>query len=162
LKSKLFRSARISRSATIRLNGPIRKVFPLFGALEEKKWADGWSPVILYPASAKLREGMVFTTPATNRSETVYTWIVSKHQPESNYVEYIVSTANRTWVIAIRCSEVSRTQTKAHVRYTYTGLNHRGNELNKRAIKEMFARNLRDWEEAMNHFLDTGKTLRNR
>jgi hypothetical protein len=160
MDDKAFIAERLSKSATITLNGPIEEVFPLFGVIEEKKWADGWNPVVLYPISEKLEEGMVFTTQVQSHSETTYAWIVSKYQPENNLVEYIVSTANRYWMITIHCVASSDTETKATVRYTFTGLTALGNEINKHAIEKMYERNLEDWEEAINHYLKTGKALK--
>ncbi len=157
---KAFRAERLSKRAVLTLNGPIGKVFPLFGAIEEKKWADGWNPVVLYPTSEKLEEGMVFTTQAHGHGETAYAWIVSKYQPENHLIEYVVSTPNRYWVIAIQCVASSDTETKATVRYTFTGLTVLGNEINKVAVEKMYERNLEDWEVAINHYLTTGEALK--
>lgn len=44
----VFESARISRTSTITLNGPLGEVFPLFGPVREKEWAAGWEPRVLY------------------------------------------------------------------------------------------------------------------
>lgn len=157
-----FSAERVSRSATILLEGPIDTVFPLFGPVEESKWEDGWNPVILYPKSGELEEGMVFTSPARGYGEAQYAWIVSKYQAENHIIEYIVSTANRYWVIAVHCNDVSDEQTRATVRYTYTGLTSLGNDINRHAIEFMYRNNLKDWEEAINHYLRTGTTLKRR
>jgi hypothetical protein len=155
-----FTAERVSKSATIMLEGHIERVFPLFGPVKERKWAGGWNPVMLYPASGEVEEGMVFTTQGHGHGETVFAWIVSKYQAENHLTEYIVSTANRYWVITIRCIASSVAQTKATVSYTYTGLTPLGNEINKDAIEKMYERNLRDWEEAINHYLKTGEALK--
>jgi hypothetical protein len=160
MEGKTFKADRLSKSATITLNGPIERVYPLFGAIEEKKWADGWDSVVLYPTSGQIEEGMVFTTEGHGHGETTFAWIVSKYQPENHLIEYIVSTANRYWVITIQCIASSDTQTKAIIKYTFTGMTALGNEINKHAIEKMYARNLKDWEEAINHYLKTGKTLK--
>jgi hypothetical protein len=155
-----FTAERVSKSATIRLEGPIEKVFPLFGPVEEMKWADGWNPVVLYPASGYVEEGMVFTTQGHGHGETVFAWIVSKYQAENHVIEYIVSTANRYWVITVRCFASSVEQTKATISYTYTGLTPLGNEINKQAIEKIYKQNLKDWEEAINHYLKTGEAIK--
>jgi hypothetical protein len=155
-----FKAERLSRTATIILNGAVEKVFPLFGAIEEKKWADGWNPSVLYPKSEQIEEGMVFTTQGHGHGEDRFAWIVSRHQVEEHLIEYVVSTANRYWVIDIQCAAPSKDHTKATVRYTYTGLTVLGNEINSHAIKKMFERDLEDWAEAINHYLETGKVLK--
>jgi hypothetical protein len=43
--------------------------------------------------------------------------------------------------------------------YTYTGLTEHGNAINKLALGMMYRRNLKDWEEAINHYLETGQRL---
>lgn len=159
MRDEHFRSERISRTATITLNGDIETVFPLFGAIEEKKWAEGWNPFLIYPTSEKLEPGMVFVTEVNSEGESEYVWIVATYQPEGHRVEYIVSTANRIWVIAVECAALSAFGTEASVTYTFTGLNPRGNELNREHLERMFARNLADWEEAINYFLKTGKVM---
>jgi len=155
-----FISERISRTAEITLNSNIERVFPLFGPIEEKKWADGWNPVVLYPASEKLEEGMVFITPAQAGRESKYSWIVSGYQPEIHFVEYIVSTANRYWVIKIKCDSLSDTGTKATVTYTFTGMSSLGNRINKHALEQMYRMNLKDREDEINQYLKTGKMLK--
>jgi len=64
VNDQTFKAERVSKSASITLNGPIEKVFPSLVAVEEKKWADGWDPVVLYPESGHLEEGMTFITRA--------------------------------------------------------------------------------------------------
>ncbi|MCX6132362.1 MAG: hypothetical protein NTU47_01000 [Ignavibacteriales bacterium] len=141
------------------MNDAIALVFPLFGPIEEKKWADGWDPVALYPASGNLEEGMVFRTPGHEEHENQFFWIVSKYQPANFVVEYVVSTPNRYWVIHIQCAGVSEHETMATITYIYTGLNDLGNEINRQAIENMYKDNLSDWEEAINYYLKTGTTL---
>ncbi len=155
-----FKAERVTRTATISLRSGIDRVFPLFGAIKEKRWADGWNPVILYPASGDLEAGMVFVTEGSDADEPVYAWIVSAYQPQRHFVEYTVSTANRIWVITIRCGAPSALETEASVTYTFTGLNQLGNERNRSHIARMFAKNLVDWEEAINHYLSTGELLK--
>jgi len=155
-----FKAERVFRSASIVLHGPIDTVFLLFGPVEEEKWEDDWTPTILYPPSKEVEEGMVFTTQAHTRGETRFAWIVSKYQPDNHLVEYIVSTENRCWVIHIQCIAMSAIQTQALIKYTFTGLTPLGNEINKQSIEKMYERNLADWEEAINYYLSTGKTLK--
>ena len=43
--------------------------------------------------------------------------------------------------------------------YTYTGLTEKGNATNEKALETMYRRDLKDWEEAINHYLKTGERL---
>jgi hypothetical protein len=42
-------------------NGTADQVGPLFGADQERVWADDWNPAFVHPRPAADREGMVFT-----------------------------------------------------------------------------------------------------
>ena len=57
-----IKSQKISKTASIILNEKIEKVFSLFGAFEERKWAEGWNPVLIYPDSEIIEEGTTFKT----------------------------------------------------------------------------------------------------
>ena len=46
------------------------------------------------------------------------------------------------------------------ITYTFTGLTEEGNTHIAKHLARIFAHNLKDWEEAINYFLKTGKTFR--
>lgn len=149
---------RISRCAVITLNGPIEKVFPLFGPVMEKEWAEGWNPEIIYSSSGIVEEHMIFRTKAHHPSESYYTWVITQYDPDRYLIEYTVSTANRIWFIRVACKPEA-SKTIAEVCYTYTGLNETGNELNTKALEKMYTHDLKDWETAINYYLQYGKQL---
>jgi hypothetical protein len=156
-----FKPERISRQSTIVLNGPVEKIFPLFGPLREKEWAEGWDPEIIYTSSPDVlvEEHMIFRTRAYhNPHEEFYTWVITQYRPEEHEIEYTVSTQHRIWFIRVVCVS-SGTATQATVSYTFTSLTPEGSELNRAALERMFAHNLGDWEEAINVYLRTGKQL---
>jgi hypothetical protein len=158
--SSAFTSERISRTSVITLKAPLKEVFPLFGPLREKDWAAGWEPQVLYLAADFVEEHMVFRTPSHHEHEPEFTWTVSKYRPDQAFVEYTVFTPERLWWIAIQCREGDAAGTTgAEITYTYTGLTERGNRLNERALEMMFHRELKDWEEAINYYLETGERL---
>lgn len=144
---------RISRAATISLNAPIEEVFPLFGPILEMKWAPGWNPEIIYSETGLVEEGMIFRTKGTDGD---FIWVVSKYLPAEHVVQYTVQTTNRMWFINVVCKSVGN-KTCATVTYTYTSLNDEGIELNRKALTAMFADDLKDWEEAVNFYLDFGR-----
>jgi hypothetical protein len=149
-------SRRISRSATITLHAPPAEVFPLFGAIKEAQWAEGWNPEILYSESGEMEKLMVFRTKPIFTDERDYLWIVSIYEPDSMQIEYTVSTDQRIWTIAVQCRELQTGLTEASIAYTYTGLSEVGIRRNAEAMKLMFASDLNDWEEAINGFLRNG------
>ena len=160
MTSSTFSSKRISRAATIVLDAPIGRVFPLFGPIKEKEWSIGWKPQILYPASGNVEEHMVFkTAPHAGHNEPEYTWIVSKYQPAQALIEYTVFIPGRVWWITIQCREEIAGRTTAEITYTYSGLTELGNAIDEKALQVMYARDLKDWEEAISYYLKTGKKL---
>jgi hypothetical protein len=148
---------RIQQCAVISLNGTLDKVFPLFGPIREKEWAEGWNPEIIYSNDQLVEEHMIFRTHGHGSGE-YYTWVVSQFNPERHQIEYTVSTSDRVWFIRVECvPDASRT--KARICYTYTGITAAGNERNREALKNMYAHDLKDWEEAINYYLQHHKIL---
>ena len=148
-----FKAKQFVQAATIVLNGNIEKVFPLFGAIEEKKWSPDWQPTPVFPASGKMEEGFIFQTPDHVPNALLRTWIVANYDLSDHLVKYIVTTANRVTIIKVRCSKSDMNRTQAEITYTLTGLTEEGNEISEHLINNMFKHNLRDWETAINNYL---------
>lgn len=159
-ETRNFMPKRISKTATIVLNGSVENVFPLFGPIKEMEWAPGWNPEVVYSDNNVVEEHMIFRSKGKYENEDYYTWIISQYYPEKYLIEYTVSTADRIWTIRVACASFDK-KTKATVAYTYTGLTERGNSLNELALNQMYASNLTDWQEALNYYLETGKAIAN-
>jgi hypothetical protein len=158
MTSSTFTSRRISKTANITINASLDEAFPLFGPIKEKEWAAGCDPQILYSTTNILEEHMVFKTPSHGHGEPGYIWTVSKYLPDQALIEYMVHTPERVWWITIQCHEdIPDQTTRAEITYTYTGLTDLGNAINTKALQSMYARDLRDWEEAINYYIETGK-----
>lgn len=152
----------VSKTSTIKLNGTLAQVFPLFGPVREQEWAEGWQPRMLLPYSEDVQEHMVFQTESHDRHNPfTSTWIVSRYDPIEAFIEYTVFTDDRIWWIAIKChqDETSAT-TNATITYTYLDLTEQANHLNEVVLETMFRHDLKDWEKAINHYLQTGTQLR--
>lgn len=154
--AQTFKAERVQKSASFIVNASMEKAFPLFGPIREKDWAAGWEPQMIYSIDPLVEEHMVFQTKGTHNSEPEYTWALTQYKPSDFFIEYTVSTSNRIWFITVKCQPHGET-TNVTVTYSYTGLNELGNQLNKTAIEKMYEHNLKDWEEAINHYLATGK-----
>ena len=152
---------KITRTASIRLNATFDVVFPLFGPVREMDWAHGWDPTIIYSKADNIEERMVFQTHAHIQDEEgPYTWTVSKYVPDAGQIEYTVFDLARIWWINIECQAIeAESICQAQITYTYIGLNPDGDERNKLALAAMFQHGLKDWELAINHFLETGSQL---
>ena len=147
MENTKFIALRVSKTATIKVNEKIEIVFPLFGVFEEKKWADGWSPTLIYPSTEILAEGTTFKTSGHDHghinNEKEFLWLVSKFEPEKHVIQYLVSTENRHWTITITCTSPDNKTTDAEITYTYIGLNKLGNEINAQALEKMYVNNFK-------------------
>jgi len=151
-----FKSEKFSKTATISLNGKIEKVFPLFGAFEERKWAEEWNPTLIYPATETIEEGTTFKTPGHGHNEAQFLWRVTKYDAAAHLVQYLVSSENRDWTITVKCSSLNGDKTRAEITYIFIGLNNTGNMLNEHMLGIIYKHNLKDWEEAINYYLEKG------
>jgi hypothetical protein len=147
--------SQISKSSTIILNEAIEKVFPLFSAKGEEKWVAGWNPEYIFPEDGSFVENQVFKTKSGNEKEKEYIWIVTYLNKQEYRVVYTVSTENRIWTVKVQCSATDVKNTSAEISYTYTALNKTGEELNILALQKMFQNNLKDWETAINRYLES-------
>ena len=155
MDNRKFKAEKVSKTATIILNGKIEKVFPLFGAFEERKWAEGWDPELIYPSTEIIEEGTTFKTKGQGTDEPEFIWRVTKYQPEQFLIQYLVSTINRYWTITVICKSAEDNKTSAEVTYSFIGLNEIGNKYNKEALQRMYKHSLKDWEEEINRYLNT-------
>jgi Polyketide cyclase / dehydrase and lipid transport len=103
------------------LDAPLVRVFPLFTALGEKAWAQGWEPEIL---SGREERGSVFRTVHGGREAT---WIVVDYRPAQGHVSYarLVQGSNMG-LVDVQCSAASGGGTEVTVRYTLTGVSPQG------------------------------------
>lgn len=149
---------RIKRSASFLVKAPIEKTFPLFGPIREKEWAAGWEPQVIYSRHPEVEEHMIFKTAGDTPEEKEYVWVVAQYKPAEFFIEYQVSTHQRIWFITVKCKS-QQENTLVSVTYSYTGLTDIGNRINQESLAKMFAHDLRDWEEAINFYLSTGKRM---
>lgn len=152
-----FHAKQALRTATIRLDGPVEKVFPLFGPVREKEWAPGWNPRLVWPETGEVVEGMVFTVDET--PGRVF-WVVTHYDPDRHEIAYANvlpgQTLNR---IEIACKPVGANRTDCTVRYAFVGLSDEGNKFVEMHSEEVYAAKMKHWVDAISHRLRTGKTI---
>ena len=151
----------ISKTATINLHAPLREVFPLFGPLREQEWAEGWKPRMITEHSTAIEQHMVFQTEAHDAAHPeTYTWVLSNYDPDRAIIEYTVFASDRLWWITVACQQgADQGLTSANITYTYVGLTPDGDERNSHALEAMYLHELKDWQVAINHYLETGSQL---
>jgi hypothetical protein len=148
-----FIADRVQQTATITLNGPVSKVFPLFGIIREKEWDHQWNPTEVYPTSGHIDEGSIYRTPGHFHGEPPLIWVVSRYDTTESHVTYLVSATNRIVSIDIQCSTLPDARTQATITYTMTGLDAQGNQIIHQHITAIFQHQLQDWQTLINQAL---------
>jgi hypothetical protein len=138
----MFKAKRYSHTQTLTLNGAYDLVFPLFGPVLEKKWAAGWSPTLLHSETDfGDTTGSIFIAAHPGEPETI--WYVNHFDTQGGIIEYLRITPGITLaVLEIRCQALS--------------------EMGNRRIDHLthhHPQSVRDWEKAINYYLQTGETL---
>jgi hypothetical protein len=152
-----FRARAVSHTATIRLKGPVDKVFPLFGPLREAEWAAGWSPQLVHPTDSEVAEGMVFKTVAETR-ETF--WVIVRYDVEQRTVAYANVTPNyMVNRILITCATTEDGKTAATVTYWHVALSEQGNDFIRHMDEKAYAAKMAHWRQAIDYRLETGKAI---
>jgi hypothetical protein len=134
---------------TFRLEAPIARVFPLFTALGERAWAQGWEPELL---SGREQRGSVFRTTHGGHEAT---WIVVAYLPAQGHVSYarLVQGSNMG-LVDVECSAISGGDTEVSVRYTLTGLNAQGQMFVDEFLDAAhYRRMIAEWREAISKAL---------
>jgi hypothetical protein len=150
---------KIERTSVIRLSGWIEDVFPLFGPLREREWAPGWEPVAVWPEES-VEERMVFVVRSPHSRDRDSTWLVSRYDEADGLIEYTVFAPGSVHWILIQCRAVEDEKaTEATITYTYIATSEEGRESNERSMASIYRHELRDWEEAINRYLATGKRI---
>lgn len=134
---------------TFRLDAPVARVFPLFTALGERAWAQGWEPELL---SGREERGSVFRTTHGGRETT---WIVVAHLPAEGHVSYArLAQGSNMGLVDVQCSAESGGGTEVSVRYTLTGLNAQGQAfVNEFLDPQHYSRMIEEWREAISKTL---------
>ena len=144
--------AQRTQSFTIRLNGSVADVTPLFGPVREAEWAPHWSPRFIYPAEAVQREGAVFATTTAHGADRF--WLLTTYDVANGRVDYVVMapafTANE---IKIRVVPDGEQRCKATITYRRSALAPEGNEEVAKLDAHWAEEQRIHWEKAINEAL---------
>ena len=141
-----------TQSFTIRLNGSVADVTPLFGPVREAEWAPHWSPHFIYPTGGVQRGGVVFTTTTIDGADRI--WLLSTYDVANGRVDYVVMTPTFTAdEIKVRVVPDGEQHCRATITYRRSALAREGNgEVAK--LDAYWAEEQRmHWEAAINQAL---------
>lgn len=149
--------SRVARTASLRIAAPPSVAFPLFGPIEEQRWAAGWAPTMIYPATGEIERGAVFTVAHEEGEPSV--WTIVELDPAAYRIAYVrVRPASHVARIDIVCAGEDGV-TRADVAYTFTALTEQGNAYVNSFSEARYAEWIRSWEQAIDHLLRYGVQL---
>ena len=153
-----FQGKSVTRTARIKLNGSVSEVFPLFEPVNEKKWAHGWDPTVIFPAGGPVNPGLVFTTDHDSGPTAI--WNMITHDTDARLVEYLKVQSDVNVIrVTVRCEAIEAIVTEAQVTYTMTSLTKNGDQTVDDFTDEFYSVWIDSWAEAINFYLKTGKML---
>lgn len=139
-------------------DAPPDKVFPLLCPVREKEWVPGWEYTMIHSVSGLVERGCVFTTPHHGASETV--WLVTAHDTSNHTVEFVrVTPGEHVVKINIALYDNGNGTTSADISYQFTALCESRNAWLENEADQDFEKMMTGWEEAINHYLATGRKL---
>jgi hypothetical protein len=154
-----FRSHRISHEYTQTNAAPPEKVFPLLCPVREAEWVPGWEYRMIYTESGFAELGCIFATPNQEGAPET-TWVMTIYDRVAFRVGFVwINPGLVAAEILIELKPAGRGETRAHIRYRYTGLSSEGNHIVEGYDEEWFLEKMRGWEAAINHYLRTGKKI---
>jgi len=157
-----IQSGRVTHEYTQQIAAPPERVFPLLCPVREGEWLDGWSDIVemIHADSGLAEDGCVFRTRGPGRPETV--WMITRHDATAGLVEFVRVTEGLVATrLTIRVEAASESTSAVHVTYAHTPLGEAGRAfVRENHSASAFERDLAWWEASMNHWLETGETLR--
>lgn len=154
---KIVKPIRAVHTYTQRLVAQPDAVFPLLCPVREAEWIEGWEPRLVASESGVAERDCVFVTPAQPADAI---WYITRHEPESGFVEMVKITPN---VTACRLSIQLRAVeggSEADITYAHTSLGPEGDAYIASFTADFYRRFMQDWESRLNHFLREGSALR--
>jgi len=128
---------------------------PLFGALEEQKWAPEWKPQFLYPNPTADQEGAVFRVDYSPSQSSI--WTTSVFDLAGGHIQYVL-VLERTILtrIDIRLARASAEKTDISVVYERTAIHPNANK-DLRNLASEDAKKRDEWKAAIDAY---GMTLK--
>ncbi|MGI8959460.1 MAG: hypothetical protein ACR2IV_06835 [Bryobacteraceae bacterium] len=128
---------------------------PLFGALEEQKWAPEWKPQFLYPDPPADQEGAVFRVDYSPSQSSI--WTTSVFDLASGHIQYVLVLDHVVLTrIDIRLASASAQKTDVSVVYERTAIHPNANEDVRNLASEDAAKG-EEWKAAIDAY---GMTLK--
>lgn len=148
---------RATRTHVLHFSAPVQDVFPLFTPIHEKRWAQGWNPLLIHSESPTAEEkGAVFTT--QHPGDPLAVWTITAYDPVEHRITYVKFVPEQhITLIEIVC--VAGEKTAVHVTYTLTALTEAGHHIVQGFTEAHFHHHMMAaWQYAIDRCLETGSS----
>ena len=153
---KIVAPNRVVRTYVQHLVAPPGAVMPLLCPVREADWIAGWDPRLVVSASGFVEPGCVFVT-AAEPVDAV--WIVTRHEPETGFVEMWKVTPTVTACRLTIQLRATASGCDAEVSYAHTSLGPAGDTFVADFTDAVYRNFMQDWEARLNHYLRHGQAL---
>ena len=151
---RIEKPVRVRRTWTQHIKAPPDQVFQLLCPVRECDWVQGWKPAQVIAESGFAERDCVFTT-SDQGQEAV--WVFTEWDPDKGHVELIKVTPGVTvGHITVRLTAEPK-GTAAEITYMHTALSEEGRRFVENFSETFYARFMKEWQEAMNHYVETGE-----
>ncbi len=156
---QIISPVRVTRSYIQKLIAPPEIVFPLLCPVREVEWAEGWAPREVYSDSGVAERDCIFVMPGEPADAI---WMITRYEPHGYQIEFVKITPGfAAGKIEIRLWQNSEGGSDAEITYSYTALSHAGEAFVAGFTAAHYQHFMRQWENELNHFLQTGAKLVN-
>jgi hypothetical protein len=155
-----FKGQRTVNSHTQTIHASPDRIFPLICPVREAEWADGWAGAPVFAASGFAEENGVYATEhAGDKDPTI--WFITRRDPVAHATEFVYFVPGRQVVrLSIDIRPIAADRSSVSITYIRTGISDAGNAMVLEAQRtRAFEKMMREWEDAMNHYLKTGQLL---
>lgn len=155
---RIEKPVRVQHRYRQELVGTAEDVFALLCPVREQEWIVGWDPLIVWSDSGVAERDCVFVTSHESGRNAV--WIVD-HYDDNAYRLGLIKIVPDLLVTRVRIEvgSVEEYTSFAEISYAHTALSDEGKELVDSFTEEDWLRFMQRWENALNHFLETGEKL---
>ncbi len=145
------------------IDAPPERVFPLLCPIREAEWAEGWVARVLYAVTGVAEADGVYATEreAGESGDTI--WVVTRFDARTHEIEMVYFVPGmRVTKLVMAVGPLPGGRSSVAVTYTTTGVSDKGNEAVAAQFEDRpaFEARMSQWQEAMNHYLKTGRMLR--
>lgn len=136
------------------------RVFSLLCPVREAEWLEGWSGTPVYAESGVAEENGVFVASPDDGAEPVV-WYVTRRDPATRETEFVAFVpGEQVFRLSLAVTAAGPRRSRVDITYVRTGLSDAGNAALAQAERSgTYDAMLTAWEDAMNHYVTTGRLL---